>query len=582
MNVKRIVGIIGLLVALIPTGPQVRGQVVKIQNVDLGIVSPSYYPAGVNNNDWVAGVYTNAAGTTLGFLNPGPGQPSQRIFYPDTNESDHFTRANGINDSGTVVGDFFGSDGVFHGYFYSNGAYSVPWDLQGFNEHRNKFSTSLFGISFGGNLAGAANPHPPVTEGFAVIGGTTYEFTAPNSSFTYAYAVNDAGVAVGEFFDSGNHSHGFMWSQAGGFTQIDYPVSLGGNPLGGTICNGINNSGEIIGTYLDGAGYIHGFTDINGVFTTLDLPAFAVSNSGSYVGTYTAPGGAQRGYEAWPTSIQTPVTVNVTGAQSTSLYGISSSGTMCGKYTDASGVNHGMVLFSPNNIITVDDPNAYGNSTVCEGLSATDTIVNYTDANGHSHADFWEYPTMFIPIIISLATDVSIYGIDDNSAVICGSYTDILGNTYGWTKPSIRSLILNTVTVPGATFTVVSRAVNSQVAAYWGDSAGYVESAVASRGHGWQTQNLPGATNCFVTSIDHEGDLVYLWTDPEGNVHAGYYNNTAGSQAYYLLDYPGGFGTRAYGIQHLEGGRLPGPTVVGRFFATPTSTNFNGFTWDLW
>ena len=579
MKVKRIMGIIALLVALIPAASQVRSQVVKIQNVDLSFSAPSYQPVAVNNNDWVVGYYLTVGGVTRGFLNPGLGQATQTISFPG---SVRFTRAIGINDSNTVVGDFFGPDGVYHGYFYyADGTYSPAYDLPGFDEHRHKFSTSLFGISAGGNLAGAGNPNVN-TQGFVVIGGTTFLFYGADTDNTYAYAVNDAGVAVGEFLDSGNTPHGFMWSAAGGVTEIAYPGASW------TVCNGINNSGEITGTYLDGSGFAHGFTYVNGTFDTLDLPAVGVSNSGSYVGTYTAPGGAQRGYEASPTSIQTPITVNVPGAQSTSLYG-ENFGTFVGKYTDVNGVSHGMALIPPNGVVTLDDPDASGNSTVCQGLLAHEyeVVLNYTDSGGNSHAALFDFPR-FLPISITGAISVSVYGIVQDGATenVSGTYTDIFNNTYGFVQHNVDRIgeETRTVQVPGATFTIAyGLNTHGYVSAFWGNSAGYVESSVC-HDIGSETvcapRNLPGATNCYVAGIDDNGDLVFNWTDAEGNVHGGYYDNTAGSQVYYLLDYPGGTGTRAYGIERPPG--APGPVIVGRYLPTATSNNFNGFEWDIW
>jgi hypothetical protein len=576
MNMKRIVGIIGLVVALILAAPQARSQVVKIQNVDLSFSTQSYQPAAVNNDDWVVGRYTKVGGYTLGFLNI-PGQATQTIWFPGAGG---FTRANGINDSGTVVGDFFGTDGVYHGYFfYTSGTYSPAYNLPGFNEQRHKFSTSLFGISAGGNLAGSANPNGN-TQGFVVIDGFDTEFYAAGTDPTYAYAINDVGDAVGEFFDSDNTPHGFLRSQ-GVVTEIAYPGATW------TVCNGINNDGVITGIYLDAAEYGHGFTYLNGVFATLDVQPNGLSNSGSYVGNYTAPGGAQRGYEASPTSVQAPVTLNVTDAQSTSLYGMNTmtAQPFVGNYTDANGHAHGMLMFSTGSVVTLDDPDASDDSTVCRAVNATQIAANYTDELGNSKAAIYDLVAeTWTPISLGFATAVSAYGMNERGDV-SGTYTDLFNNTFGFVSSDFYGTF-NTLEVPGATFTIAYGLNNNiDVSAVWGDSAGYVESAVCHEGRGenfCEKRNLPGATNCYVGGIDDDGDLAYTWTDPEGNVHGGYYDNI--SQSYYLLDfpgmtdYPGGTGTRAYGIARVP--RAPGPVIVGRYEAA--IPNFNGFEWNIW
>ena len=572
MNAKRIIGIFGLVVALIPAAPQARSQVVKIKDVDLSFPSLTYQPTGVASDDSVIGNYTTANHRTLGFLNI-PGQATQTIFFDG---AQHYTRANGINDSYTVVGDFLGRDGVYHGYFfYTSGIYS-EYNLPEFNEKKHKFSTSLFGISARGNLAGAANPNGN-TQGFVVIDGNDYEFWAADKDNTYAYAINDDGVAVGEFIDANNAPHGFMYS-GGVVTEIKYEGAKW------TVCNGITNDGVITGIYMDTAGYGHGFTYLNGVFTTLDLQPNGISNSGSYVGNYTAPGGGQRGYEASPTSVQAPVTFNVTDAQSTSLYGMNpiTANPLAGQYTDASGVSHGMLVTASGSVITLDEPYAAASSTVCRALNGTLVAVNYTDSlSGDPNAAIYNsLDESWSPISIGFTTVFSAYGIDERED-IAGTYTDFSNNTYGFISNNIESRF-ETIEVPDATFTIAYGVNNNvDVSAIFGDSEGYVESALCHEGTGrnfCEKRNLPGATNCYVGGIDDDGDLAYTWTDPQGNVHGGYYDNV--SQSYYLFDFPGGTGTRAYGIARQPG--ASGPVIAGRYQPTANSPNFSGFKWDQW
>jgi len=562
---KRIAGSIGLFVAIVLATASASGQVLQITDVTLSFKTETFQPTAANDNDWVVGNYTNSGGATLGFLYTGPDIPTQTISAPG---SVHYTRANGVNDSNTIVGDFFGSDGAYHGYVYSGGAYSL-YNLPGFDEKKNKFSTSLFGISDVGNLAGAASPKGSV-EGFVVIGGTTYEFYAAGTDNTYAVAVNDAGLAVGEYF-VGTTPQGFMWTAADGVTPVNYPGAAW------TVCSGVNNSGVIVGSYQDSSGFVHGFTFTNGTFTTTDLDGAGINNNGSVVGTYLAPGGTIVGFQANPASFPSPTPITFKSAESTSVYGIDVAEDMVGQYTDLSGVNHGMVAIG-SKLITLDDPNAFGNSTACQGISNNrDIICNYSDSAGNSHADVFAKGT-FSPISISGSSATLAYGISIND--IAGTFVDLIGNQHGFLLRGGVNGELIQLDVPGATFTlatgVVSVGDGDRVTLFWGDSAGYIESSVYSYPANTYTKaNLPGATNSFVSGIDNDGDLTYTWTDGEGNIHAGFHS-TAGEGYYYLLDFPGGTGTRTYGVVS----EIAGPVIVGRYLPTPSSTNFSSFRWE--
>lgn len=564
---NRITGILVMFVAIVLTAPAVKGQLVQITNVTLSFETVSYQPVALNDNDLVVGNYVISNGTRLGFVYSGPDVATQTLAVPG---SVGFTRAGGINDSNTIVGDYFGSDGVYHGYTYSGGAYTT-YNLPGFDETKNKFSTSLFGISHSGNLAGAANPSlTSINEGFVVIGGTLYGFYAGDQESTYAYGINDSGVAVGQYLDSSNVSHGFIWSAAAGLTGLDYPGAAS------TSCQGINNSGLITGAYVDAYGFLRGFSYLNGTFTTTDLVAYGDNNDGSYVGSYTAPGGAKVGFKASPVSLPNPTSITVAGARSTSVYGINIYRDVVGAYTDSSGVNHGLLLTAGGKLTDLDDPNAAGNSTVCQGISSNgDIVCNYTDGNGYAEAAIYSGGT-FTEISIPGAADITANDIAGDTAV--GGFIDFLNNTHGFLLQGGANGALTELNVPGATFTVASGTdAAGLVTVYWGDSAGFIESSVYNHFYNTYTKaNLPGATYCYITGIDAENDLTYVWADLEGNLHGGLHLS-AGKGYDYLVDFPGGTGTRTYGIVS----EVSGPVLVGRYQPSASSANFDGYKWVI-
>src|SRR5262249_40987110 len=80
-------------------------------------------PVGVSNNGLVAGFYIDGTtGATRGFERFADGSLSSPIIDP--NDNLNFTRAFGVNNAGTVVGDYENFDGnvfTFHGFILSGG-----------------------------------------------------------------------------------------------------------------------------------------------------------------------------------------------------------------------------------------------------------------------------------------------------------------------------------------------------------------------------------------------------------------------------------------------------------------------------
>ena len=123
-------------------------------------------PFGVNKAHSVVGNYVpkSAPTTTVGFLYSGG---KYTVINPPS--SDGFARANGINDSGLIVGDFGTSDGRFHGFKYSGGTYTT------YDETTTE-SCGIFGLSSNGNFGGDVGNGP--VRGFINVGGKKTEFYA--------------------------------------------------------------------------------------------------------------------------------------------------------------------------------------------------------------------------------------------------------------------------------------------------------------------------------------------------------------------------------------------------------------------
>jgi len=109
----------------------------------------------------------------------------------------------------------------------------------------------------------------------------------PNARITRPLGINNIGWIVGDFRDSSNRRHGFVYDGRS-FTQLDYPSAAS------TLAYKINAKGQIAGFYFDTAGFPHGFTYVSGDFTPISFPgstdtiARGINSLGDIVGLYDA------------------------------------------------------------------------------------------------------------------------------------------------------------------------------------------------------------------------------------------------------------------------------------------------------
>src|SRR5207244_7467371 len=81
----------------------------------------------INERGDIVGVFIDSLGVTRGFVRFSNGSFSAPIVDP--NDTVGFTEGRGINNSGTVCGDYASPDGNNHGFFLSGGTfteYDVP------------------------------------------------------------------------------------------------------------------------------------------------------------------------------------------------------------------------------------------------------------------------------------------------------------------------------------------------------------------------------------------------------------------------------------------------------------------------
>ena len=241
--------------------------------------------------------------------------------------------------------------------------------------------TQLLGINNAGTIAGF---HGATTaQGFTLTLPNTFtDQNFPGSAQTMVTGINGAGSTVGIYMDQAGTTHGYT-DIGGVFKTVDQP---------GTVFNqglGINNANTTVGYFaLDAAAGQMGqsaYSQQNGVFTNINalLPptnqnsqAVGINNTGNIVGFYLPTATTSIGFLDQGGAISN---IDPFGSTFTQALGINDQGEIVGFYTDANGVQHGYI--DSNGVFTSFDPPGSANTTI-NGLNDLGQIVGfYTDGN---------------------------------------------------------------------------------------------------------------------------------------------------------------------------------------------------------
>jgi hypothetical protein len=248
-------------------------------------------PQKINERGDIVGEFIDSTGVTRGFVRFSDGSFSDPIVDP--NDTVGFTEGRGINNSGTVCGDYASSDDNNHGFFLSGGTfteYEVPGAV----------STSVLGINDVADFTGSFSYGSGIFQGYVSVGGTITSFSVPGAIQTLAYEINNSNqLVVGYYIDGSGIVHGYYRDATG---TLHFPIDPSGSAA--TVLFGLNDKNWVVGRYADSSGVTHGlfFVPPNNFFT-FDYP----------------------------------------GSTFTSLNGISDQGNICGRFVDASGIGHGFI-----------------------------------------------------------------------------------------------------------------------------------------------------------------------------------------------------------------------------------------------
>ena len=252
---------------------------------------------GINNHGEIVGAYRLVPPRHAFLIKEHQFIP----LAPTTILGSNYSEAFKSNDRGDVVGQLFGGDGFFHGFLLRKKGALATLDFPGASD------TYAYGINESGTVVGDwdlldANGNVLAFHGFTWKDGTFTEVNFPGSGDTAVLGINARDDLVG-VWDSGVTSligHGFVCPRGRQCFSFDVPVA------GATVtqADDINAHGEIVGVYLDANGVAHAFLVAGANFTPFDFSgatntlAWGINSAGQIVGVYLAADGSRHGFLA--------------------------------------------------------------------------------------------------------------------------------------------------------------------------------------------------------------------------------------------------------------------------------------------
>jgi probable HAF family extracellular repeat protein len=241
-------------------------------------------PFGINDNNIIAGGYTDSSNILHGFYGPPDGSDYTTFDMSDGSQPE----ARGIRNDGSITGLALMSGFTFGEEFYRSPTGKIKL-------LKNPLGNIQDGVAQGGNDAGMYMGDYLDTDGITRLGfkGKTgkykADFTLPNVqgvTSTNPRQINNHRVVAGGYIDSTGIQHGFVL-KGNTLTSFDAP-----NSVGVTTAEGINDKGQVAGLYTDSSANRHAFLyDVRtGTFTAIDpgdgstaQEAWGINNQGLIV-----------------------------------------------------------------------------------------------------------------------------------------------------------------------------------------------------------------------------------------------------------------------------------------------------------
>lgn len=245
--------------------------------------------ADINDKGAIAGqtnFYSDQGQRCPGFLLTSKGK-LKKFEPPDIQGCSEDTFS--IGKSSSIVGDYEGSDGRYHGFLRTKDGAIAAIDAPGAVD---TFASDINDISaVTGTYIDNNGYHGYIRSAESTF--TTFDAPGGPASGTIAGRINNLGEVEGDYANGDGVSHGLIRNPDGSLTEYDAPDAGHGAGQGTYGYGGINNQGTVAGFYWDANNVAHGYVrSSDGVLTEFDPPGsiwtvvWDINDSGVVTGTY--------------------------------------------------------------------------------------------------------------------------------------------------------------------------------------------------------------------------------------------------------------------------------------------------------
>src|SRR3954470_22045473 len=239
-------------------------------NIALPAGAVSMAPFGINDDNIIAGSYTDSGGIQHGFYGPPDGSKYKTFDVSGVTG----TQPRGIRKDLSITGLALASGFTFGEEFYRSPAGKIKI-------LKNADGNVQDGVAQGGNDAGVYVGDYLDTDGVTRLGfegksgkyKSNFKLPIKNLTSTNPRQINNNGVVAGGYIGSDGIQHGFVLDGKK-LTSFDVPGAVGV-----TTAEGINDNGQVVGLYTDSAANRHAFeyTVSTGKFISIDPGDGAIS-----------------------------------------------------------------------------------------------------------------------------------------------------------------------------------------------------------------------------------------------------------------------------------------------------------------
>ena len=430
----------------------------------------------------LTGNYIDASGVRLGFSG------ETIIEIPGASE----TYADFLNASGSVVGSYVDSEGIYHMYLL------FPGRITSLNFPHAENIEYLFahGVNQASVYVVRVKRVGDVPRTY--VGGAhgLHEFQFPGSVSTEGWNINEDGSVVGYYDTADGRRHGFIAKPAADTAE--------------------HVSGAPVDAPLTGAAYTFESIDVPGVDF---LEVTASSDFEDYAGYARSPDGENKvGF----TRIDGVFTTHhFPGAKNTYFYALGNNGVAAGHYEDSEGLHHGVVL-EDGELRQYDFPGAV--ETFIHGISdATGALTgNYVDASGVRRGFSGDIIVEFPGAAETYADFVNEHG------SIVGSYVDTEGIYEAYVRtPDERFLSLDYTNradlhftdTPELEYIFLHGISDVGVIVARSKAVGDVPRTYVGGPEGLHELRFPGSVSTEGWNINQDGSVVGHYDSPDGRRH---------------------------------------------------------------